>query len=307
MSMPSFTVENFKAMRDTSVSTAFMDFNDAVKYHPDALFVFYEGQDNDYYFPRIQQYSSLEVEPINCKGKSKVISIYKIIVTKPEYDKYKKGFFVDKDFDLNTDSILSSFYVTSGYSVENFYLSDNCMEQLLKQKFNFHTGDPLLISIMADYRKKRQQYFDAILLFNTWYCAIRRKYGDTIRDICLDTKMPVGFVTCDYENGLVSQTYTLSTIEGKFPSFNTFPVSFSELQNAEIYIKQDLIMHLRGKFCMRFLLNYIYYLQKQFKDNAIYSNHRRNLTVSLDNIMSILSPYADTEQNLIDYIKKVAA
>ena len=305
--MPSFTVEDFKAMRDTSVSTAFMDFNDAVKCHPDALFVFYEGQDNDYFYPRIRQYSPFEVEPINCKGKSKVKSVYKIIVTKPEYDKYKKGFFVDKDFDLNTDTILTNFYVTSGYSVENYYLSDACMEQLLKQKFNFHTGDSLLDNIMINYRKIRQQFFNAILLFNTWYCAIRRKYGDTIKDICLDTKMPAGFVNCDYENGVVSQTYTLSSIEGKFPSFSSYPVLPSELQDAENYIKQDLLKHLRGKFCMRFLLNYICYLQKLFKDNGAYANHRRNLTVSIDNIMSILSPYADTEQDLIDYIKKVAA
>lgn len=307
MSMSSFKVEDFKAIRDSSVSAAFMDFNDAVKYHPDALFVFYEGQDNDYYFPRIQQYSSLEVEPINCKGKSKVISIYKMIVTKPEYDKYKKGFFVDKDFDLNTDSILSNFFITSGYSVENYYLSETCMEQFLKQKFNFHSGDRLLDNILIDYRKIRQQFFYAIILFNTWYCAIRRKYGDTIKDICLETKMPVGFIACDYEAGVISQTYTLSTIEGKYPSYASFPVSSSELKDAESYIKQDLLKHLRGKFCLRFLLNYICYLQKQFKDNAIYVNHRRSLTVSFDNIMSILSPYADTEQDLIDYIKKVAA
>lgn len=307
MSMPSFTVEAFKAIRDSSVSAAFMDFNDAAKYHPDALFVFYEGQDNDYYFPRIQQYSSLDVEPINCKGKSKVISVYKIIVTKPEYEKYKKGFFVDKDFDLNTDDVLSNFYITSGYSVENYYLSDTCMEQFLKQKFYFHTGDILLDNIMVDYRKIRQQYLDAILLFNTWYCAIRRKYGDTIKDICLKPKMPAGFVNCDYENCVVSQTYTISAIEGQFPSFSSFPVSSSELQDAENYIKQDLLKHLRGKFCMSFLLNYISYLQKQFKDKAIFANHRRNLTVSFDNIMSILSPYADTEQDLIDYIKKIAA
>lgn len=305
--MPDFTVEDFKAMRDKSVATAFMDFNDAVKYHPNALFVFYEGHDNDYYYPRIQQYSSLEVEPINCKGKSRVINIYKIILAKPEYNKYKKGFFIDRDFDLNTDPILSNFYVTSGYSVENFYLSDNCMEQFLKQKFNFHAGDSLLSNLMANYRKMRQQYFNAVLLFNTWYCSIRRKYGNTIKDICLETKMPVGFITCDYENCIVTQTYTLSTIGRKYPSSISFPISTLELQGSENYIKQNMLKHSRGKFCIRFLLKYICYLQKLFRDNTIYANHRRTLTISFDNIMSILSPYADTEKDLIDYIKKIAA
>lgn len=307
MIMPSFTVDDLIAMRDKSVNTAFMDFNNAVTHHPDAFFVFYEGQDNDYYYPRIRHYSSLEVEPINCRGKEKVISVYKILVTKSEYDKYRKGFFIDKDFDLNTDSIPSNFYITSGYSAENYYMSDNCMEQFLKQKHYFHTGDPLLNKIMADYRKMRQSYFDAILLYNTWYCAIRRKYGNTVRGISLGSKMPTGFITCDLKNSSVTQTYTLATIESIFPAYSSYPVTSAELQDAENYIKQDLLKNIRGKFGMRFIQIYITYLQDMFRTDPVYANYKRNLPFSYDNIMSILSPFADTEQSLIDYIQKIAA
>ena len=52
MNQSSFTVADLIAMRDKSVSAAFMDFNHAVVCNPDALFVFYEGQDNDYYYVR---------------------------------------------------------------------------------------------------------------------------------------------------------------------------------------------------------------------------------------------------------------
>lgn len=307
MSTPTFTVEEFNAIRDKAVSTAFMDFNNAVTNNPDALFVFYEGQDNDYFYPRVQRYSTLDVEPIDCKGKEKVISVYKIVVAKPEYSKYHKGFFIDKDFDNNSEPFLSDFYITSGYSVENFYLSENCFELLLKQKFNFHTGDSLLIKIMADYRKMRQQYFDATLLYNMWYCAIRRKYGNNIRDISLGTKMPSGFITCDFATSDVTQNYLLTSIEEKYPASSSYPVTPNELNDAENYIKQDLIKNSRGKFAMRFLLNYISYLQKLFNSDPIYAKYKRNITVSYDNIMSILSPYADTEQNLIDYIQRIAA
>ena len=307
MIMPFFTVDDLIAMRDKSVNTAFMDFNNAVTHHPDALFVFYEGQDNDYYYPRIQQYSSIEVEPINCRGKDKVISVYKILVTKSEYDKYRKGFFIDKDFDLNSDSILSNFYITSGYSAENYYLSDNCMEQFLKQKHNFHAGDPLLDKIMAGYCKTRQSYFDAILLYNTWYCAIRHKYGNDVRDISLGSKMPTGFITCDFVKSSVTQKYTLATIESIFPTHSSYPVTPSELKDAENYIKQDMLKNMRGKFGMRFMLNYISYLQDMFRTDPVYANYKRNLHFSYDNILSILSPFADTEQSLIDYIQKIAA
>ena len=75
----------------------------------------------------------------------------------------------------------------------------------------------------------------------------------------------------------------------------------------ENYIKQDLIKNSRGKFAMRFMLSYISYLQQLFNNDPKYAKYKRNITISYDNIMSILSPYADTEQNLIDYIQKIAA
>ena len=53
----------------------------------------------------------LSIEPIWCKGKKRVIEIYKFITAKPEYSKYRKGFFVDKDYDLNEESFLRDFLV----------------------------------------------------------------------------------------------------------------------------------------------------------------------------------------------------
>ena len=181
------------------------------------------------------------------------------------------------------------------------------MEQFLKQKHYFHAGDPLLTQIMADYRQIRQRYFDAILLYNAWYCAIRRKYGNSIRNIRLGSKMPTGFVSCDFGNCGVGQTYSLTEIESLYPDFTSYPITLAELNDAENYIKHDLFRNMRGKFGMRFLLNYLTYLQDLFRTDPVYVNNKRILPLSYDNIMSILSPYADTEQCLIDYIRKIAA
>lgn len=306
MTQTAFTVANLIAERDKSVNAAFMDFNHAVKCNPDALFVFYEGQDNDYFYPRLQQYTDRDVEPIKCNGKEKVIGVYKILVTKSEYDKYHKGFFVDKDFDQNTDPCLENFYVTSGYSIENYYLTDSCLETCLKQMFNFHTGDPLLTSIMDDYRIMRQKYLDAILLFNTWYCAIKRKYGNTVKDINLDKKMPKGYIHIDYMAKDVQQLYTMAEI---FSGFNAsqYPVSSEEMSSAEAYIKTDMLKNHRGKYGLSFMYEYLDNLLNQFKNTPGQISHYRKITISYDNILSILSPFADTEQGVIDYIARVAA
>lgn len=305
MTPTTFTVDELIAVRDKSVNAAFMDFNQAVVCNPEALFVFYEGQDNDYYFPRLQRYVNRSIEPIKCNGKEKVIGVYKVLVTKSEYDKYRKGFFVDKDFDLNEDLVLENFYITSGYSIENYYLTDSCMELFLKQMLNFHTGDPMLALIMDDYRVMRQQYFDAILLFNSWYCAVKRKYG-VMEDINLDKKMPKGFVLFDYDAKEVYQQYTIADICVKYDT-TKYPVSAEELSDAEAYILTDLLRNHRGKYGLSFLYEYIENFLLQLKNTANLASHYRKITISYDNILSILSPYADTEQELIDYLTRIAA
>ena len=307
MNQSSFTVADLIAMRDKSVSAAFMDFNHAVVCNPDALFVFYEGQDNDYYYPRLQQYAGRPIEPVKCNGKEKVISVYKILITKPEYDKYRKGFFVDKDFDLNTDPVISDFYVTSGYSIENFYMTDYCMEETLKQMFNFHTGDALLNSIVDNYRDMRQKYFDAILLFNTWYCAVKRKYGSVKEDIHLDKEMPKGFVKFDFSTKSVQQQYTMVEIGNMFASASQYPVTPEEMRDAETYIRTDMLKNLRGKYCLFFFERYIGYLIELFKTDSQYKSNKRNINIQYNNVMAILTLYAETDTSLINYVTKVAA
>lgn len=307
MTQTAFTATNFIAERDKSVNVAFMDFNHAVNCNPDALFVFYEGQDNDYYYPRLQQNTDRDIEPIKCKGKEKVVGVYKMLITKSEYDKYHKGFFIDKDFDLNTDPILDDFYVTSGYSIENYYLTDSCMESCLKQMFNFHTGDPLLVFIMDGYRMMRQKYLDAILLFNTWYCAVKRKYGNVKKDIHLDDEMPKGYVRFDCTTKVVQQRYTMVEIGATFASASQYPVTPQEMSDAEAYIRTDMLKNLRGKYCLNFFEKYIEYLIELFKSDKTYAAYKRNINIQCNNIMAILSSYAETDTALVDYIKKVAA
>ena len=304
---PVFKVTDLIDLRDKSANAAFMDFNDAVVHKPDALFVFYEGQDNDYYFPRLVSNTGRSIETIKCKGKENVIKVYKILISKPEYDKYHKGFFIDKDFDLNTDPVMSDFYITSGYSIENYYVSDNCMELFLKQMLNFHTGEALLDSIMTDYGSIRQQYFDAILLFNTWYCAIKRKYGNSISNIYLDKDLPKGFVRFDLQANQVLQQYTMAEIYAEFPAADQYPVTTQEMSDAEAYIRQNMQKNLRGKYCLSFTEKFISSLIVKIKNTPEYSSHRRVIDIQYNNILSIMTNFADTEQEVVDYIVKVAS
>lgn len=307
MSETSFSVAGFTSAVEQSVSRVFMDFAQATSCNPEALFAFYEGCDNDYYYHRLQQHTNRQIENIKCGNKANVIRVYKMIAAKPEYKNYHKGYFVDKDFDLNDEAFLSDFYVTGSYSIENFYASDSCMELFLTQTYDFRRGDTQFQTLMSEFRQMRQRYLEAIVLFNTWYCAIKRKYGNSITGISLNPGFSDNYITWDFSSKDVRSIYTLQTIENTFAAFSSYPVTLDEMADAESYIRTDLLKNLRGKYCIGFIVRYINELQGYIKNTRAYSKHHRKLGISKDNVMSILTMYADTEPELIEYISRIAA
>lgn len=127
------------------------------------------------------------------------------------------------------------------------------------------------------------------------------------KDIHLDKEMPKGFVKFDCSTKSVQQQYTLVNIGTMFTSASQYPVTSDEMKDAETYIRTDMLKNLRGKYGLFFLEKYIEYLIELFKNDATYKNHKRNINIQYNNVMAILSLYADTETSLKDYIAKVAA
>lgn len=93
------------------------------------IFVFEGVDDPKYYTPRIDYRFGGRWRPLSIKGKSNVISLRNDIKQNPAYSNDKVGFIVDKDFD---DSIVGcDIYTTPCYSVENIYLADSTIRNLL--------------------------------------------------------------------------------------------------------------------------------------------------------------------------------
>ena len=75
----------------------------------------------------------------------------------------------------------------------------------------------------------------------------------------------------------------------------------------EAYIRTDMLKNHRGKYGLSFMYEYIDDLLLQLKKDPSKAAHYRKITISYDNILSILSPFADTDQGVINYIERVAA
>src|SRR5437763_6662955 len=82
------------------------------------LFCFFEGIDSHYYSFRIKQIARRNYHPIVCGNKKSVLETFKKLNSNPIYDKYKKAYFIDRDFDEKNSE--NKIYETPTYSIENF-------------------------------------------------------------------------------------------------------------------------------------------------------------------------------------------
>jgi len=96
---------------------AFHEFTLSTREFPTHLFCFFEGKDNAYYVPRIKQFTTQY--------------LHRLIAQKTEYDKYKVGFFIDRDFNKELPLIYPPIFETPCYSIENLYVSKDVFKEIL--------------------------------------------------------------------------------------------------------------------------------------------------------------------------------
>ena len=104
------------------------------KYGTDVVYCFVEGYDMPYYRASIRNICRKEPVEIRCHGKASVIAANKYIEGREDCKMYTKRYFVDRDFDENKD-LPESVFVTDGYAIENYYLSDKCVSNILETEF----------------------------------------------------------------------------------------------------------------------------------------------------------------------------
>jgi hypothetical protein len=127
-------LDKLKQSRNKS-QVAYQEFALHTRQDKDGLFCFFEGKDNAYYVPRIKRFIKNN-HPIHCGGREKVLEVYRLITIHREYDKYKKAFFIDRDFNQPLPPHNPPIFETSCYSIENFYVSVNVFKEIIKNEFH---------------------------------------------------------------------------------------------------------------------------------------------------------------------------
>lgn len=212
-------LSELREARTGSAQVAYQEFALHTGRSSDGLFCFFEGKggtDNPYYVPRIKQFIQ-KYHPILCGGKDTVLKVHELITIHPEYDKYKKAFFVDRDFDTPLKPYSPPIFETPCYSVENFYVSEIVFGEILKNVIQISEIREDYEYCMSLFSNRQREFHDATILFNSWYaCLIDvRNLEQKPTGVKLNKKLPDDFVTFSLER--IDSNYGVDKLRANFP------------------------------------------------------------------------------------------
>lgn len=280
------------------------------------LFCFFEGRDRPYYEHRIQQFIPLEqIHSIPCGGRDKVLKVHRLISNHSEYQRYKKAFFIDRDFNpplaTNYDPPI---FETPCYSIENLYVSENSFKLILKGILALSEVSQAYEDAISLFIARRTEFHEAVLLFNAWYAClmdIRNATGQKIEGLQLEDKLPDGFIKFSLES--IECKYDLTKIKNKkkfskAPELdaNTLEQKMQEFRNC------DKGMRFRGKYELQFMVRLIDLIIEDAGSKERKTIFKKKIQFpygGLNNEMAIVlfSAYAQTPTTLKDYLSRVTA
>lgn len=219
---------------------------------PEAIILVFEGDDDKIVYGQwIRRLRpNLRYEPFPCGGKKEVRGLKNAVLRDLNGLGQKIYFFVDRDFDdLSGFNGAESVFMTEMYAVENYLVSREVLEELLRDEFPCH-GRP----------DKRA---DVINLFDSDYARFLEITSALNRRIFVSRKIPI-----ELKKRLPTSLRSLATIE----LGNIRPVEI-ELESIVVYerdptpdeivglddqfIELDPATRYRGKFALKFFKDWL--------------------------------------------------
>lgn len=276
--------------------------NKVSRYGKGYLYCFVEDYDMPYYSGIISVIKNKQWASIRCKNKKNVLDIHDYIKEIPIYAGYAKRYFVDCDFDDNSN-LDDDIYVTPTYSIENLYVSDECMRKILETEYEIDpvVDEDLFNKTMGHYKTKRDQFHQAILEFNAWYACLKESSLWNHKNVHLTTTFPKNLLNYKIDEP-IEQLYTIDDIEAMYPGVIHLEQDIIEAK--KLFLSENMCMRLRGKYEIEFVFKYIQFLNNDAgTKQRQYTKKNKNYTFGLDGAITAMSQYADVPEELKYYIK----
>lgn len=224
------TVQDLIREREEAGSVAYQEFVLYTTTHENSMFCFFENKDAPYYHLRIKTNFKGNYQYISCGNKKSVLKAYQLIKNYKEYDKYKKAFFIDRDFDAPLKDLHAEIYETPSYSIENLYCSVESMKEFIKTDLQIRESEEIFSKIITQYTALQKNYFKSILLFNAWYKLQKNKRIELNEklEVKLTDNFPSDFVEVSLEN--IVHNYDENKIITKYPKYLPYTYDDYNLQ-----------------------------------------------------------------------------
>jgi hypothetical protein len=293
-----------------SLSVKFLEFTRIASKGKHAIF--FEGEDEKYYSIRISNIRpDIKWSGINGGGKSNVVELRQKIRAHEAYSTSSCMFFVDADFDDNSEIIsLSDLYVTPCYSVENLYISTDAYLRILSAEFGINDSkeDELCYanSIKA-FETTKSAYLNAIKPFNLLIRELRlmEKSGDLEGRLNINNIKFEDLVKIDLESA--EKVYNEQKPSSLFPDLERNILI--NLNNSEKHFESlSGEQWFRGKQNLEFFRIFLEKLKtercKKESPRQIFKDKGNvKLQISKGNCISELSQYADTPACLKEFLE----
>lgn len=301
-------IDELRKSKDKA-QVAFLEFSLSTRKYSNFFFCFFEGKDNPYYVPRIKHFTN-EYYVIKCGNRDSVLKVRSLVAGRAEYSHYRKGFFIDRDFNGILPPLSPPVFETPCYSVENLYVSVNVFREILINEFHLSpvSDEDTFEASLSLYLDRQLEFHRETALFNAWYaCLISNRNTTNIKTgVNLDDKLPKWLADISLQS--VTSSYTIETIKQLFP--DAIEVNDAHLE-AILTFFQDSECHkiFRGKYELQFLLIFIELLIQDYKSSKLIFKSKISYAfgdrISNQQALSLFAGYAETPQSLMDYLEIV--
>ncbi|UFX42102.1 DUF4435 domain-containing protein [Bradyrhizobium sp. 41S5] len=220
---------------------------------PGCLVFAFEGDlDKGAYFQWVKRLrSDLVYEPFPCGGKRQVLEFREMLRRDLGGLAARVYFFIDRDFDdfRGFDPDPATTFATDQYSVENYLVTREVLEELLKDEFHCHAEPEIRNACLAVFDQRLTEFLTATEAIN-FRLFIARKNGFTLQKHLPTRINNVALVALDSVSPIAvgPEQVVIFNEQVSLEQFDTLKAEFPKLNPQKRY---------RGKFNLLFFMKWL--------------------------------------------------